>query len=132
MDMTKILEMIDSQTKATEGEVLILTRGEYDSFSVMAVVRVCRDINLRLEADEFLAKSGARLQSPAVQFDAHQFLAHLEAVDAVEIIQTRSVHVMDDFECTIATPVTGRNPANDPDALPYEWAESEFDLKARG
>lgn len=127
MDITKILNMIDSQTKATAGEVLILTHGEYDSHRVLAVVRVRRDINLRLLADDFLSQAGGRMTSPAYPFDADGFVTFLESDGAVEVIKTRSVDVADDHECVISTPVMDRKPENDPSALPYEWAEAAFD-----
>jgi hypothetical protein len=131
MDATKILEMIDSQARATEGEVLELTGGEYDSYGLLAVVRVLRDCNLRILADAFMAQNGSWLSSSSQFFRVEDFLDYLAAEGAVERIQTRSVHVMDDSECVLATPVFDREPANDPEALPYEWAEGMSSFKAK-
>lgn len=131
MDITKILEMIDSEAQVAAGEVLVLTQGEFDSFGVLAVVRVLRDCNLRLLADAFLAKDGNWIQSRTQFFQANDFLDYLTSEGAVENIQTRSVHVMDDTECVLATPVFDREPANDPESLPYEWAEGMLTYKAK-
>jgi uncharacterized membrane protein len=130
MDMNRILEMIDAEAKATAGEVLVLTGGEFDSYGVVAVVRVLRDMNVRLLADAFLAQQN--IEERLSWFDRNGFVEFMVTEGAIERIQTRHVHVANDFECAINSPMKDRAPANDPDALPYEWAEAAFDPQVRG
>ncbi|GBO88735.1 hypothetical protein [Marinobacter salsuginis] len=129
MEMNRILEMIDSAANATAGEVLVLTAGEYDSYRIVAVVRVCRDVNLRPLADAFLSSVNGRMDQPFDSFGEVEFVDFLEAEGAVERIQSRNVHVADDSECVLNTPRFDPAPESDPDALPYEWAEEHYERR---
>lgn len=126
-----IADMIENGVRAAAGETLLLTDGEYDSYSVAALVRVCRDTNLREQADAFLARERIGMSSPSRMFSTGDFVDYLVSEGAVERVPFRETQVADDMDCLIATPKKDRPPEEELAPLPYEWAEAVYDTPGR-
>jgi len=129
--MMNVLEIIEQNLQTTAGELLLLTEGEFDSYRVAALVRVCRDTNLREQADAFLARERIGMSSPSRMFSTGDFVDYLVSEGAVERVPFRETQVADDMDCLIATPKKDRPPEEELAPLPYEWAEAVYDTPGR-
>lgn len=126
-----VLEIIEQNLQATAGELLLLTEGEYDAYGMVALVRVCRDTNLRLLADAFLERERIGMSSPDRMFSTREFVDYLVSEGAVERVPFREVQVAGDMDCQIATPKKDWPPEEEIKPLPYEWAEAVYDAPGR-
>lgn len=125
-----IADMIENGVRAAAGETLLLTDGEYDSYSVAALVRVRRNINLRLLADAFIERERIGMQSPERMFSTQEFVEYMVSEDAVEHLPFREVQVAGDMDCYISSPKKDWQP-EELKPLPYEWAEAIYDTPGR-
>lgn len=126
-----VIQIIETNLQATAGELLLLTEGEYDSYGAITLVRVCRDTNLRLQADAFLERERIGMSSPDRLFCGREFVDYLVSEGAVERVPYREVQVAGDMECQIATPKKDWPPEEELKPLPYEWAEAVYDAPGR-
>lgn len=126
-----ITDIIENNLQATADETLLLTEGEYDSYRTAGLVRVSRDINLRLLADAFIERERIGMRSPERMFSTREFVEYMVSEGAVELLPFREVQVAGDMDCYVSSPKKDWQPEEELKPLPYEWAEEVYDVPGR-